>query len=486
MKTILATIVTAVLLAGGLLGLYQHHQTQRQALMSQAPTLGAFSPSGGGTYRLGQSIGISDTTIKLSSFKEPVSNIPYTMSYLNSDILYGTLSPQSSISEFISATGISQNGDGSATLTGVTRGLTRTPAGSNCTASTTLSQSHAGQSIFILSNSPCFYAEYLPARTIATSSAVLTFGSTTPPRYDYVAAQSTGTFISTTSEFASVAYVNAIAVAGVNNATQGVKGIVQLATARQEASSTSLGSTAASNVLQAGHATDTPTTQGCSLTGALSGGCIAMSALDGFLRQTWLDLTKQWTFSTAFITLASSTSATTTNLGLPALTSTILKTNAVGNVVPAVSGTDYQKEQYQAASNVDFVVNNTTSTTTMMTIPASTMTASSSITLTAMLGITGAQTCTVRLRDGTGATITNAIVISAGDSVAQIQLDVYSQSSLTSQIGRGMQVGKEIQASASETTSAINFANALVLNLVMTSSAASNCNINGWFIMVTP
>lgn len=120
----------------------------------------AFNPSGGGTYRLGQSIGTSDSTIRLSSFKEPVSSIPYTMTYLGSSKGYGTISPQSSISEFISFTGITQNSDGSATLTGVTRGLSRTPAGSACVASTTLATAHPGQSIFILSNSPCFYSEY--------------------------------------------------------------------------------------------------------------------------------------------------------------------------------------------------------------------------------------------------------------------------------------------------------------------------------------
>lgn len=474
MKTFFTGLVLGLMLLGGF-----------SIFNTPQAVFGAFSPTGGGTYRLGQSVGTSDTSIKLSSFKEPVSNISYTMSYLNSDILYGTLSPQSSISEFISATGITQNSDGSATLTGITRGLTRTPAGSNCVASTTLAQPHAGQSIFILSNSPCFYAEYLTARTNATSSAVLTFGSTTPPRYDVVGTQAIGTPIATTSEFASVAYVNAISIAGVNNATQGIKGIVQLATARQEASSTSLGSTAASNVLQAGHATDTPTTQGCSLTGGLSGGCIAMSALDGFLRQTWFDLTKQWTFTSLFATNASSTNATTTSFGLPSITSTILKTSSTGVVQPAVSGTDYQKEQYVAASNTDFIVNNTTSTTTMMTIPANTLTASSSITLSGILGITGAQTCTIRLRDVTGATMAVSQIVTAGNNTAQFQIDVYSQSSLTSQIGRGMLTSKD-DSGVSEQTSAINFASALVLNLVMTSSAANNCNINGWFITVTP
>ena len=105
---------------------------------NQNQVLGAFNVTGGTNYRLRSSVGLSETTINLSSFKEPVSNIPYTMSYINTVIAYGTIDPQTSRSEFISFTGITQNSDGSAQLTGVTRGLTRTPAGSSCTASTTL------------------------------------------------------------------------------------------------------------------------------------------------------------------------------------------------------------------------------------------------------------------------------------------------------------------------------------------------------------
>lgn len=132
-------------------------------------TLGAYSPSGGGTYHLKSSAGITDTTILLSDFKEPVSEIPYTMTYLNSTIGYGTIEPQTiGKSEFVSFTGITQNTNGSAILTGVTRGLTRTPAGSDCTASTSLAVRHGGQSIFILSDSPCHFAEYAVKRNDET------------------------------------------------------------------------------------------------------------------------------------------------------------------------------------------------------------------------------------------------------------------------------------------------------------------------------
>jgi hypothetical protein len=47
------------------------------------------------------------------------------MALLNTDIVYGTIAPKTSSSEFISFTGITQNADGTATLTGVTRGLAK-------------------------------------------------------------------------------------------------------------------------------------------------------------------------------------------------------------------------------------------------------------------------------------------------------------------------------------------------------------------------
>lgn len=116
-----------------------------------------YNPSGGSSYRLQTSIGSSNTTIRLSSFKEPVSNIPYTMTFLNSDLECGTIAPGLSTSEFISFTGITQNADGTATLTGVSRGLSRSYP---YTASTTHQQPHPGQSTFIMSDAPCLFSQY--------------------------------------------------------------------------------------------------------------------------------------------------------------------------------------------------------------------------------------------------------------------------------------------------------------------------------------
>jgi len=151
--------------------------------------LGAYGITGGGTYRLKASIGTSDTTVNLSSFKEPVSDINYTMSYLDTTIAYGTIDPQTTRPEFISFSGITQNSDGSATLTGVSRGLTRTPQGESCTASTTLATRHPGQAIFILSDSPCHFSEFAVKRNDETITGSWTVptptadGNPTPKSY---------------------------------------------------------------------------------------------------------------------------------------------------------------------------------------------------------------------------------------------------------------------------------------------------------------
>lgn len=226
-----------------------------------ATTLGDYNTVGAGTYRLQSSISSTQTTVTLSSFKEPISNIAYTMSYLNSSIEYATIDPQNTTSkEFVSFTGITQNADGTALLTGVTRGLSPSYP---FTASSTFRTAHSGQSIFILSNPPQLYNQFYNLSNVSTSTNTLIFASTTPPRYDLVPINHTGgSYVSTTSEFASIAYVNAISIAGVSNSTESVKGIVELATQLEMASSTSLGSTVASLVLQAKYATSSPYTTG--------------------------------------------------------------------------------------------------------------------------------------------------------------------------------------------------------------------------------
>lgn len=191
-------------------------------LITGTTAFASFYPSGGTTYRLQSSIGTTDSSINLSSFKEPISNIAYTMTYLNSNIECGTLDPQTNKSEFISFTGITQNNDGTAQLTGVSRGLGRSYP---YTASTTLALAHAGQSIFILSDSPCLFTQY-PAKQ---NNEVVTGLWTAPDP-----ASALG--------IANKEYVDGKTFGGIGNASETATGTVQIATGAQAAASTQNGS----------------------------------------------------------------------------------------------------------------------------------------------------------------------------------------------------------------------------------------------------
>lgn len=131
-----------------------------------------YYPAGGTTYTLGTSIGSFDTTILLSSFTEPVTGTPYTISNLNTDIVYATISPKTTSSEFVSFTGITQNGNGTATLTGVIRGLAKKYP---FTEDTAYKLPHAGQSQFIMSDAPQVFQEYIPLNNDVTVGGIKTF-----------------------------------------------------------------------------------------------------------------------------------------------------------------------------------------------------------------------------------------------------------------------------------------------------------------------
>lgn len=287
-----AFITGIVMTVGSFFGVIpdQNQPPTDAPIVQDDESFGGFSPVGGITYRLKTSVGTTNTTIVLSSFK--VDGNPVTMSTLNTDIGYATLDPQSATrKEFISFTTITQNSDGSATLTGVSRGL----AGSYpYTASSTLRKAHPGQSIFILADTPQVFNEYgrtrsnesvtgnwtFPTTTSASSSnAVVTkgymesvamllttnqsasgnktfSGNTTLSGSANVIA--TTTIVSTTIASGTItktpianlditnkAYVDGVAVAGASDANETTKGIVEQATDAEILARTTTGATGA-------------------------------------------------------------------------------------------------------------------------------------------------------------------------------------------------------------------------------------------------
>lgn len=323
-------------------------------LATAAPSYGAFNPTGGGTYYLSSTISSSQTTIKLSSFTEPTSNVPYTMAYLNSSIEYATIAPQTSQSEFISFTGITQNSDGSATLTGVVRGLARSYP---YTASATFALPHAGQSRFILSDAPQVFNSYASLSNAQTFTAVNTFGSTTPPQYD--ADPVWANF--STQIFADVSYVNSVVAAGAANASETVKGIIQLATGAQAALGTSLGSTGARLALGNNLATSTPNAAAC------GAGCIPV-AVNGKLLQTFWDLTQSFTWSGAqtFTSTVNIIANASNKLTLNGLAYTWQSTRAASSTVASEDGNGnitFNVQNYSLLNNLPAFTGGTTTVT---------------------------------------------------------------------------------------------------------------------------
>lgn len=406
MKKLLLIPLALVLALGGFLVFHETEQSEEISIVQQQlqhtgdVLFGAADtilPAGLSTYTLaGSGISSSATSITLTSLTLPQNGYEIQDSDLSATF-HVTIEPgNTSRQEFVSCTTVTQGAGTTATLSGCTRGLSPiTPF----TASSTLQFSHAGGTKLIFSNSPQLYNQFYALGNVATSTNILIFSSTTPPRLDFPGAQSTGTYIATTSELASIAYVNAISIASASNATESVKGIVELATALEAASSTILGSTGAGLVLQSQFATDTPQ-YGCAVgyTGTAGAGCTILASLGGKLKQAWLDLTADWTFA------GGGTATTTYNRGvyvkatttMPFVISDIFTSwdfgaSAVGKFLKIVSGSGTGASPYVftpisiteafATSTTQVTSSSNTASTTVfsVTVPANTLSTGNSI-----------------------------------------------------------------------------------------------------------
>jgi hypothetical protein len=118
----------------------------------------------------GSGIDDTQTTIGLTSMTFPNGDTITTADI--GEIGYATIEPETEFEENISFTGITQNGDGSATLTGVTRGL---DFASPYTTVAGLKLPHAGGLIVRMTNSAPFYTEFSVLRNTETATGVKTF-----------------------------------------------------------------------------------------------------------------------------------------------------------------------------------------------------------------------------------------------------------------------------------------------------------------------
>lgn len=400
-------LITPLILLMGVAG----YPIQAPLAVNNNQSFGAFNPSAGGTYRLQSSIGTTDTSVSLSSFKEPISGAPLTMTYMNTSIAYATIDPQNtSRKELISFTGVTQNADGSALLTGVTRGLSFNYP---FTASSTLRQAHPGQSILILSDSPQLFSEYATKQNYQEISGPWLFSSL----------PTTSVACTSGLQFCNKTYIDGLALQGAPTSTENTLGLVELGTAAEASASTASSTEGRPLVLLTRYATSTPMP-------STWGSVIPVTNASGQINSLFIATSSSytWTGSTTFKTATTSFGATTSISAIANIAP--LRLNGVDYGFPGTSGLSGQTLQtdgngnlswagplrYTLASTSAIVFGgNTYGTSTGLSVPQNVMKASSTIQVVGHLGATSAGTCTVYIRNSSGATFVSA---TAGNGTA--------------------------------------------------------------------
>lgn len=436
------------LILSGLLGLASLFGYQAPATQS----FGAYNPTAAGTYRLQSSISSTQNTVTLTSFKEPVSNIKYTMSYLNSSIEYATIDPQNNTSkEFISFTGITQNADNTATLTGVTRGLSFSYP---YTASTTLQQAHSGQAILILSNPPQLTNQYANKANDESITGLWTF---------------------TQSPIG-------INPGGQPNASETVLGVSQFATQIQMASSTTLGSTGGGLVIQSKYATSSPYTTGLYVPitrndGKISPLFIATTSSDTYNFGGQVSLNSTTTIAATSANKLSLNSLTYAFPSVRAASSTVLSEDGAGNLSFIASPVTTIYDANNAGSSA------AQSTTTILTIPIPANTLSTTagrLDVKVFMRHAGVNNCDAQMDIGTGSATTTAVAyiasIAGGSSgdVGIMNASIYATS--TASIGVTSNSWNVTGTSnvLKTKTVAVNVTNAAYIGIAVNNSVSSN------------
>ena len=313
---------------------------------------GTFTPVQAQKFTLsGSGVSGSATSITLQTMHTPDGR-DISMSMLG-DTGYGTLEPGTTREEQISFTGITQNADDTATLTNVSRGLDFV---SPYTASSSLQKAHAGGTIFILTNTAKFYGqEFALTNSTATVTGKWTFASSTDT-WPRVAATSSFNNVSGTL-FATKDYVDNVASSGASNADLITKGLVEIATKQELASSTATGATGAILVPQ--NSFFAPTSSATTT--------VVVTQTNGLISPTFISTSSDYVWSGN-----NSYTGTSTFSGgdskFNASTSFSATTTFTGTVVAPFS-------YILDASSTSVSANNTDATTTLVsvTVPSSTL-----------------------------------------------------------------------------------------------------------------
>jgi len=184
----------------------------------------------------GSGVTLSATTAILTSMEYPDGSLVAMADF--GTVGYGTFEPETDREENFSFTGLTQNANGTATLTGITRGLQfKTPY----TADNALRNAHAGGSKMRITNSAPFYNNFANKENDETVSQTWTFTNPNVPRMDAAPTYGGGT----EEYFATKRYVDGVALVSAPNASTTAKGVVEEATQAETDARTQVGGTGA-------------------------------------------------------------------------------------------------------------------------------------------------------------------------------------------------------------------------------------------------
>lgn len=299
--------------------------------VSQPVLLGDTAPFNGTTYTLsGSGVTSSATTVTLSSFTIPQSGYKIADADNIGATFYMTLEPGSRTrQEIVSCTTHTQNAAGTATLSGCTRGLSPM---SPYAASTTLRFAHPGGSQVIYGTAAQLFAQYAATANTQTITGQWTFDDNDSfrPRID----ADTDTAVSTA--FVTLGQLSRQAISGASNASESTKGIVELATAIEQASSTSAGSTAALLSLRALYATSSPKI-GCDGTANAGALCSVVARNNGTISPLFIGTTSSdvYNFNGLFSSNASTSLNATTSIAASSVLSRAFILNGLAYAFPS-------------------------------------------------------------------------------------------------------------------------------------------------------
>lgn len=316
---------------------------------SLSETLGAATQTiAGTTYSLaGSGISSSATSITLTSLTIPQTGYALQDSDL-STTFYITLEPGSRTrQEVASCTTVTQNGNGTATLSGCVRGLLPY---SPYTTSSTYAFAHGGGTSVVFSDPPQLYEEFAAVGNNARISGVWTFASSTLPR-----ASSTPTYTSGDElKFVTYGQLASTSFSGTVDGSETQKGIFELGTIAETAAGTSAGGTTAPLIPQNKYfnATSTATTT------------IPVTRGTGKLDSNFIDQTA--TYSWSGTSTFSGVSTTTFNTKTLHTATSTFASSTIFQVIPTIPSSTPSNVTDAASKNyVDsrFGFINTTSTT---------------------------------------------------------------------------------------------------------------------------